>query len=644
MSWPISAHRGPGPFRAALPLALLMLVVAGPGVASAHATLVSTNPVDGVTLGTPPTEVRLVFSEPVAVDLVTVGLADGSGSSVDGISVVADPADDTVAVVRLPALDAGAYRLAWKAVDDVDLHVTSGIIVFGVAVAAPERVAGQAASPGIGEVLARWLDLVALAILAGSLMLLAVTLPRRVPSSSDESRRGARRRLLVAALLGTAGAAVTGSALLALQAAATGGTAGAVLGTAYGTAWVARLAVLAVLAALVAARLQGRADGARGDLAALALVAALAGVQAVVGHVAEGAAGEQPVRVAALTAHVFAAWAWAGGLAILVIAVLPMRRRGPEGAAVVRHVLRRFWRIATPGLAVIAVSGVYLAGQFVATPAALSGSTYGQALLVKMGIASIATSLGLLNASTLHHAVAATPGRLRRSLGRSRPARRSFGGPTWLRRRVVLEAGAALAVVLGASVMAASPPARGPAWDPAAVVDQAPVAVRVDDLMVLLTVRPNRPGPNFVDVTVYQTRKPAPAPVGQVLVGLSAAAGDAVGERLAASLGDSRYELAGDSLSTAGDWRLAVSVRRPGLPDARVAVPWTVLPAQVASATAAGGFAATPLAPLATAAALILAGVLLVTAAIALTRTDGRGRRTTIEVEPATAPSPAGSA
>jgi len=584
---------------AAILLGLLLWLAAGAGIASAHATLVATDPPDGTTLGSAPSRLRLVFSEPVAVDLVTVSLVDDGGVALDGVTVVADPADAAAVFVQIPAVGTGAYRLAWKAVDDQDLHVTKGLLVFGISAPAAAPATAAVAAPGLLEVLLRWLDLVALSLVAGSAAVLAVAVPRVAPADRGPIAM-ARRWLGRLGLVAGAGALATGVGLLLVQADAAGASVAAVLATGFGTSWLLRVAVLFAFLGLAMARRSGVARGPVGDAAALGIVGLLAWLQAGTGHAATGDAAGQGLRTIALALHVGAAWAWAGGVPALVVVALATRRQGPAGSAAARATFRRFWLVATPGLAVVAVSGLYLSGQLVATPAAMLGTLYGQSLLAKVALGGAAAVLGLLNAATLHPSLAGL-------LARRRVPVLPIARPAWLRRRLALEAAGALGVLLGAALLAASPPARGPAWEasPAAATQQ-PVTVRADDLIVTVTVRPNRPGPNFVDVTVYQTRKPAPAPVGEIAVSLAQGDG-AASTGIAGAIDATRFELAGRTLQATGPVDIGIAIHRAGLPDARATVPWQVLPALPAVTGGPDGILATPLAPLTSTAALLLA-------------------------------------
>ena len=587
-------------------VALPLLLWLAAGTVSAHAIIESVDPADGSTLVSAPPIVRLLFSEPVDPALATVGLLDASGRSVPGVQVHADPTDPAALDVSLPSLSSDAYRLAWRVVDEQDFHVTTGTVVFGVGAPAPAPVAGQVASANPAEIGLRWLALALLAAACGSLLLLAVVL--RLPTRFDGPAPALRRRLLRVATAASGTAFATNGGLFLLQATGAGGTSidpAALLRTTFGTAWAIEEAVLTVLFLLLARSLRQGPTGAPSLRVALvgALMLGLAGVQALTGHVATGPAQETPIRWIALTAHLISMFAWVGGLVALAICVGPLLRGPRADIGLARAVLGRFWLVAAPALAILAVTGLYLGGQLVESADALLLTSYGQALVVKTVLALVAVILGALNAAALHPALAA---RLRRFAPVALllvPSRER------LRAVVAVEAGAALLVVLGAAFMSASPPARGPRFDPVpAAVSQAPVAARADDLMVTLAIRPDRPGPNFADIGVLDTRRPAPAPIGAVTVRLISPTGTGAAALQALEAAPGRYEIDNLPIDQGGAWHLAIEIDREGLPAASVVFPWAVAP--TLSAPRPVVVSDVPLAPLATPLAIVLAGIL----------------------------------
>ena len=144
-----------------------------------------------------------------------------------------------------------------------------------------------------------------------------------------------------------------------------------------------------------------------------------------------------------------------------------------------------------------------------------------------------------------------------------------------------------------------------------------------------VAIRPNQPGPNFVELVVHDTRRPPPAPIGTVTVHLTDPAG--VDEPVAGlrDLGGGRYQAAIDNLPVAGSWAIAVVIERSGLPDATVRTPWTVLsPAPPPPARRQVVLSDRPLAPITTGLAGLVAVGILAATLLARRRSPSVGGRT----------------
>src|ERR1700687_4411947 len=118
--------------RAIILVALVVALVGGPATkASAHTYFKSSDPPQGAVLAKAPTQARLTFSEKISKELTKVTLVDQTGRTLP-VTFVTDPADNHSLLVALPPLGDGAYRLKYATRDTVDLHETSGSIVFTV--------------------------------------------------------------------------------------------------------------------------------------------------------------------------------------------------------------------------------------------------------------------------------------------------------------------------------------------------------------------------------------------------------------------------------------------------------------------------------------------------------------------------------
>jgi copper transport protein len=154
------------------------------------------------------------------------------------------------------------------------------------------------------------------------------------------------------------------------------------------------------------------------------------------------------------------------------------------------------------------------------------------------------------------------------------------------------------------------------------------VSATVDDLLVSMIIRPNRPGRNFVSVAVFDTRRPAPAPIEGVVGRFTSpdGGGTLAGgiEEALTPLGDGQYETAIDIPAGVADWQIGVGVERPGLPKATFDSPWTVPPEPAPAGPPPSIISNQPLAPLVDAAAVGLTlGIVLVAAGAAVRRWGG---------------------
>jgi copper transport protein len=623
---------------------LLLAALLGPGATPAfgHALLLTADPADGSVLTRTPERIRLTFTQAVAADLSKVELVDSAGRVVP-LRIVADPGDLAAIILEPPALPDDAYRVSWNVVSNDDLHPSTGTLVFGVGVAASTPVQAASSGPTIAtalEVGARGMELLGLSVLVGAVVLLHLGLPSLAWSDVSESIRTtarARRRLARLAIVGGAVALAAGSirlTMLATQVGAAGAEPIRVLQTGFGVDLIVVLVLIALLAALTAwtTRVAIRRPSTVETAASLALVGLISLAEAATTHFASLIAF--PIGLLVGAVHLLTAAVWVGGLVAIVVALLPMTRANASGRAIAFRIVRRFGVIAAVSVGALVVTGLYATGQLVASLDALVLSTYGQILMVKIGLVLIVAVVGLRNALTTHPGPRGVVGRhLPASVARRLSARRPA-------RSIAVEMVFGVAVVAVVALLGVTPPARGPEYDPIpAAARTTSTSGQADDLLVLVNVRPNRPGRNFVTIGIHDTRRPAPAPIDEVRVTLVRPDGVAGAQLVARSIGDGRFELAGDSIGTAGQWSISLTIARSGLPPARMTTPWTVVPAGVSVTQRRTVVSDQPLAPILTAAALL--GTLLLAAVLAYA--GYRRARVPAIPEPARGPSPVGT-
>jgi len=108
----------------------LLLVATLATSALAHGTIETASPKNGATLTTPPSEIRLRFTEPLEPMFTSVKLFGPSGQEVSTAEKARVENGKTV-VLPLPTLAPGAYKAQWTSVGH-DGHHIHGELTFTV--------------------------------------------------------------------------------------------------------------------------------------------------------------------------------------------------------------------------------------------------------------------------------------------------------------------------------------------------------------------------------------------------------------------------------------------------------------------------------------------------------------------------------
>ncbi|WP_168929356.1 copper resistance protein CopC [Nocardioides sp. GY 10113] len=383
--------------RLTLALAVLVALVGVAGTAapaSAHASLVATDPADGAVLAQAPERATLTFDEPVSTISDGVALYDAAGEPLE----VEAAARDEVVTADLPAgLADGSYVLTWRVVSD-DGHPVAGSLTFSVGapsarIQAPRSAADGAEGPlQVVVAVVAALNYLGLFVVGGLWLFLGWT------TRGVRLHERARRRAVL--LLRLAAALAVAAALLAVPLAGAYrqglGLAGIVDPAAWELSLVRDDLVVAVLQALglgaaVLASRQKPAAGSAGrrrpalvvDLLVLLAVAS----PALVGHTR---AYEPPTLLLITDAlHLLVGAVWLGGLVGLVV-VLPSMSGRPRDAGTV---LTRFSTLAADVLAALVGSGALLAWGILGSWGALVDTAYGRLLLVKVAVVAVVAAI-----------------------------------------------------------------------------------------------------------------------------------------------------------------------------------------------------------------------------------------------------------
>jgi copper transport protein len=455
--------------------------------AHAHATLLGSTPAPDSVLGQTPQVISLRFSEPVDVIDDSIRLIADDGASVDVGPVYRDGGDDTMAVDVTTQLS-GTYVVAWQAVS-VDSHPVSGAFSFSVGEptstdpALIDEVLAGTGESGPSEVVlgvGRWLSYAGVAVLVGGFSVLAWCAPALLDG------RRARLLLAAAAAVGVAGTLV----MIGARAAAVGGGPfdpdgwSSVLGSRSGRWWLVRILLLAVAPLVLLAR--GRTLTRPPVLASLAVYAAtLLAVVAAGGHAVTGIA--IPLGFAATWVHLAAMSIWAGGLVVIVTIV---GRRG------VWDVLARFSPVALGAVVALAVTGTINAWRQLGSFEAITETSYGRWLIVKLVVVAGVVAVAAVSRWTLRHPAATAPALS--TVGAAGPPR----AERRLRRSVAVEAIGTVVVLAATAGLVNSPPPRALAVDEAVPVT---VVANQGDWSAQIDLVPARTGGTTMHVTLFST-------------------------------------------------------------------------------------------------------------------------------------------
>jgi methionine-rich copper-binding protein CopC len=262
-------------------VSLLQVVSWLPGrapVASAHAFVIGSDPIDGSTVSKPPAVVRIYFDAPIAPASSASVYAFPVGAPAGGVLVNAGPSvvnpanSHELDTPLLPAskLPQGGYEVRWTALSLTDGHTTSGLIGFNLGASS----LGVTGTPTLGPSTSNyfpqldlqgglvvawdWLTLLALLFWIGILLTDTLILPRSAPAAFFAQVRKHSRSLHLLCLLALLVGEVINLILRATSFTQTLGNGGInfdiivqfVLSTNYGRFWLARV-VLIVLALLL---------------------------------------------------------------------------------------------------------------------------------------------------------------------------------------------------------------------------------------------------------------------------------------------------------------------------------------------------------------------------------------------------------
>jgi copper transport protein len=450
-------------------IAVALLGLSAAPVASAHAVLVSSTPVDGARLDAAPAEVTLTFDEAIQPVRGTVQVIAADGARADTGASHLSPDGTTIVIPLRAGLPHGSYAAMWRVIS-ADTHIVSGSISFGVG-----QDAHAIPAPGVdrSRPLTLATDTLQGPVYLGLVLCVGVTLVGAA-LWSWVLKLGRIRAMIWAGWALIAGATVAqflfeGPRALGL------GWAGILsraalsdtLHSRTGAALLVRVVALLFIGVTIRQIVRRSAAEPGGfDRRGVTTMAAgstvLALTVAVLGH--GGAGGDAWLATPVTALHLLAMAVWVGGLITLAAAVLPARRADS---------LRPWSLMAFACVCVIVLTGEYQAWRQVNPVEAMWSTGYGLTLTIKLCLV-----LAMLASAYI--------------------AQRRLT-PQRLRRTVPVDAVLGVAVLAVTAVLVAQPPARttyGPPVSLTAPLDNRSAAVHIST---------TRRGPTSVTVQIVDS-------------------------------------------------------------------------------------------------------------------------------------------
>jgi copper transport protein len=616
------------------------MVVASVSAASAHAVVTSSQPTDGERLPTAPTSVTFQFTEPVKADLGGLKVVDANGHRVD--TGPTRTSGNSLTTSLQNGLLAGTYVASYRVIS-ADSHPIKGAIVFAVGDASATGVNISALSGGASQdrsfeflgAISRFLAYAGALTAAGLGFFLVFV------HDGGSDGHPLARIVRGAALLGAIGA-IGATAAQAALATGRGWEAVFDVGVIHQVLlesldW-ANLVLLAGLA-LVLTSLEARRRGAR---QALAFYGGMATTLSFVFSGHSTTAPDPWIAIGSNGVHVIAAALWLGGLiglgvvlvartrAIQVVAAAEADSETPAptnapiepvavgttlmvteqpitSAAVDRLratalIVARFSTVALVSVIALGLAGSTMAWVELGSLGALTSTTYGRLVLVKISIVLVIAALAAYNRQRLVPEIlgdidlagdlasdqsgdltndesdpaaidrGANDGDAGRDVITAQPDTWATEGLRRLARTVIIEVLAILAVLGVTSVLVNTTPGRNAVGDVGAVNQTLPVTTSTDGSTLNLVVAPAQSGVNAIHLSYYDPNRRPITISGPVKIELTLPSAD-IGpiSRDPLPAGPGHYILNDADLSPAGLWTITVITRTSEFDQVRTA-------------------------------------------------------------------------
>jgi copper transport protein len=473
------------------------LVIAFAAPAFAHASLENSDPADGTTVATSPPQITLTFSEDVELPLGSISLFNCEGKQID-IGKAHHGKNATEVVATLPALPPSQYQVVWRVIS-ADSHPVHGAVIFKVGAGASSACNTSAASAsaksskevGVIYGIGRAGLFIGIALLIGATTFLVLI--ARGTSAARRCRTIAWTGWFVVLFSTIVTVLLQGpyGAGRGLGDAFKWAIIDDVLKSRYGH--IAELRLLFLLAAVPLLLIERRSSESRPlnrfwIVSAIVVGLLIASTPGLAGHAATG--DNVIFAVPFDTLHVAAMSVWLGGLFALLVAAI-----GGGFSGGLRRALVRFSTTALICVIVLVLTGLFASWRQVGfTIAGYFDTSYGNILLVKVGLVAVMVAIGAVSRSIVQKRRAApldAPDSAIAAIDE-----RTVGG---LRRSVGAEVLIGIIVLAVTALLVQAQPARS-ALTPTLFAAEVKAGEGDNAMLIDLTISPARVGPNQIHI------------------------------------------------------------------------------------------------------------------------------------------------
>ncbi|WP_285768643.1 copper resistance protein CopC [Peribacillus sp. SI8-4] len=376
-----------------------------PAMASAHATIISSNPSPNEAMETLPEKISIQFSEKIqpAFHSLEVFSQDGRKVPVQK-SAISKKSEKILEAEWKGTVDEGVYYIKWRVVSS-DGHPIEGTIPFqygdSASLSDQDNSEVNAGFPNSINVFFQSLQYISFAALTGILFF-------RLSLTKDSllfQVSGRARSYLWIAYAGLAFSIFCSLPLKVTIDAGVGWTDAfdgtyikeVLNGTNFGTIWVIQMLLLILLFLIIYFMLENPLITSLPNLSFM-IVAILMVGKAMIGHTA--AVPNHVLAILMDFLHLLSMALWLGGLLAILVMLpgLAARQEILEDKKVFYWtIISRFSRWAFAFVIILVISGIYSSLQHVPTIHSLFNTIYGQLLLAKIGLMSVMIVLGALH-------------------------------------------------------------------------------------------------------------------------------------------------------------------------------------------------------------------------------------------------------